>query len=356
MCRVKFTVAQQEGQQGGRMHCMFRRGVFMPSDRGGTRTVKVAVALDVGGLGDLSFNDMAHAGVVAAEKEFKLMVFEEQPPEGPPGPSLDRQELIQRLSQKQVELVLGVGFLFTDAIVAAAAAFGDTDYGLIDGFVSDLTTDSNIQAIAFAEHEGSFLVGAAAALKSATGKVGFIGGVEFHLIQKFEAGYAAGAREVNAAVSVDVAYISQVPDFSGFNDPVEARRIALDMYGRGVDVIYHASGGSGAGLFEAAKEFSASSGTQVWAIGVDSDQFQAVSDDLKPHILTSMLKRVDVAVLETIHDEVEDSFQGGYALFDLATEGVGYSTSGGFVDDIVFQLEDLKTQIIKGDIVVPEAP
>jgi basic membrane protein A len=127
------------------------------------------------------------------------------------------------------------------------------------------------------------------------------------------------------------------------------------MYQAGADVVYHAAGGSGSGLFEAAKSYSTANNTHVWAIGVDSDQYLTAPADQQPYILTSMLKRVDVAVFETIKAYVNGQFKGGYRTFDLKANGVGYATSGGFVDDIKSQLEDLKQQIIDGTIKVPSA-
>ncbi len=153
-------------------------------------------------------------------------------------------------------------------------------------------------SLLFAEEQGSFLVGAAAALKSQTGTIGFIGGVENDLIKKFEAGYVAGATAANPDIEVLVNYISQPPDFSGFSDPARGKEIAASQYEAGADVIYSAAGSSGLGAFEAAAE--AGEPGEVWAIGVDSDQYELVSEELQPYILTSMLKRVDVATFETI--------------------------------------------------------
>ncbi len=150
----------------------------------------------------------------------------------------------------------------------------------------------------FAEEQGSFLVGAAAALKSQTGTIGFIGGVENDLIKKFEAGYTAGAKAVNPDIEILVNYITQPPDFTGFNDPAKGKEIAASQYEAGADVIYAAAGGSGLGVFEAAAE--AGEPGEVWAIGVDSDQYELVSPELQPYVLTSMLKKVDVATYETI--------------------------------------------------------
>ena len=166
---------------------------------------------------------------------------------------------------------------------------------------------SNCAGLTFAEEQGSFLVGVAAALNSETGTVGFIGGVGgFGLIEKFQAGFEAGAKAVNPDITIIPQYITMAPDFDGFFAADRAKEIALAMYDQGADVIYHAAGGSGAGLFEAAKERSESSGSKVWAIGVDSDQYNTSSEEVREYILTSMLKRVDVAVFEItwVNDEV----------------------------------------------------
>lgn len=310
--------------------------------------VTVGLVYDLGGRGDQSFNDAAAAGLDQAKEEFGVEAEELEPDEG----GENREELMRLLADEGSSLIFGIGFLFTDSITAVAPEYADTRFAIVDGFVDA----PNVANLGFAEHEGSFLVGAAAALKSTTGHIGFIGGVEVDLIKKFEAGYVAGATHVNPDIEIDISYITQPPDFAGFNDPARAKEIATGMYGGGADVIYHAAGGSGGGLFEAAKETSESSGSQVWAIGVDSDQYNIVDASLQPYILTSMLKKVDVAVYDTIARAVAGEDVAGVAAYDLAAGGVDYATSGGFVDDIADQLEDLKQQIIDGEITVPDVP
>lgn len=309
----------------------------------------VGLVYDLGGRGDQSFNDAAAAGLERAVSELGIEEPEElEPDEG----GENREELLRLLADQGSNLIFGVGFLFEEAIGAVAPDFPDTTFAIVDSVVEE----DNVASLTFAEQEGSFLVGAAAALKSETGQIGFIGGVETELIQKFEAGYVAGARQINPDVEVEVAYISQPPDFSGFNDPARGQEIARGQYDGGADVIYHAAGGSGGGLFQAAQEVSASTGTQHWAIGVDSDQYEAVDAELQPYILTSMLKKVDVAVFDTVSTFTEEGSASGATVFDLESTGVDYSTSGGFVDDITDQLEELKTQIIAGEIEVPTTP
>ncbi len=305
----------------------------------------VGVVFDITGRGDRSFNDAAGAGLDQAAAELGVVGSESSPTgDG------DRAERVQGLVDEDNDLILGVGFLFGDAITEASANNPDTNFAIIDSVVEA----DNVASLVFAEEQGSFLVGAAAALKSQTGTIGFIGGVETDLIKKFEAGYAAGAQAVNPDIEVLVNYITQPPDFTGFGDPAKGKEIAASQYQAGADVIYAAAGGSGLGVFEAASEAGAPG--EVWAIGVDSDQYELVSPEQQPYILTSMLKKVDVATFETIKVVCEGGDAAGVQTFDLAADGVGYSTSGGNVDDIVDQLEDFKAQIIAGDIVVPTAP
>jgi basic membrane protein A len=203
--------------------------------------------------------------------------------------------------------------------------------------------------------QGAFLAGAAAALKSRSGRVGYIGGVKTDQLETFQAGYEAGARHVDPSVSLDAAYLSQAPDFSGFWQPRAAKRKAIEMYGRGADVIFHAAGpAAGGGVFEAAREVSERSGHR-WVIGVDFDEYLQVEDELRPHVLTSMRLQVPVAVYRRIREAVENG-DASNPRFDLASEGVGLSASGGYLDDVSEDLEQLRQQIVAGQIRVPTTP
>lgn len=306
------------------------------------------------GRGDGSFNDSAVTGYDRALTDFGIVQTEVVV--NLTGGETGIAE-VSLLGETGTDLGIGVGFLLGDAMTEAAAAFPDTQWAFVDG-----TVDApNVTGLLFTEEQGSFLVGAAAALNSATGKVGFIGGVEFGLIQKFEAGFVAGALAVNPDIEVDIKYISQPPDFSGFGDPVKAKEIAIGQLESGVDVIYSAAGGSGNGMFEAVREANEAGGV-AWSIGVDSDQGAAdngaVPDEVKPYILTSMLKRVDVAVYNTIQALVEGTIElGGVIIFDLSVDGVGYSTTGDHLSaDQIATIEGFKADIISGAITVPDAP
>ena len=311
--------------------------------------LSVGLVYDIGGRGDQSFNDSAAAGLDKAKTEYGVEATELEPAAG----GENRAELLNLVSEEGADLVIGVGFLFAEAMAEAAAAFPDVNYGIVDSVVDA----PNVRGMVFAEHEGSFLVGAAAALKSTTGRVGFIGGVEIDLIKKFEAGFIAGAQFINPDIQIDIKYISQPPDFSGFTDPAKGQEIATGMFDAGADIVYHAAGGSGGGLFAAAKAASEATGEQHWAIGVDSDQYLTAGEEFQPYILTSMLKEVGVAVFNTIESLNNGDDVAGVSVFDLELGGVGYSTSGDFLDqDTIDQLEELKQKIIDGEIEVPTTP
>lgn len=321
--------------------------------------VSVGLVYDIGGRGDQSFNDSAAAGIERAAAELGIAFTEASPePDGS-----NRGELLQ-LAANEHDVVIAVGFLFEGDAAAVGAENPDTRFGVVDSAMLNFGADpvgpygDNIAGLVFAEHEGSFLVGAAAALKSQTGTIGFIGGVANvgGLIERFEAGFNAGARAVNPDIEIIGDYITEAPDFDGFNAPDRAKEIALAMYEEGADIVYHAAGGSGAGLFQAALEQSEASGSKVWAIGVDSDQYLTADAGVRDYILTSMLKRVDVSIFEMIRSVIDGTMQPGPTTYNLSVDGVGYSTSGGFVDDIADQLDDLKAQIVAGDITVPSEP
>jgi basic membrane protein A len=306
------------------------------------------------GRGDGSFNDSAVLGYDRALTDFGIEQTEVVV--NLTGGETGIAE-VSLLGEVGTDLGIGIGFLLFDAVAEAAAAFPETKWAIVDSVVDA----PNVANLVFAEEQGSFLVGAAAAMTSSSGKVGFIGGVDTVLIKKFEAGFVAGALAVNPDVEVEVKYISQSPDFSGFGDPVKAKEIAIGQIDGGVDVIYSAAGGSGNGMFEAVREAN-EAGTVVWSIGVDSDQASpsnvAVPDEVKPYILTSMLKRVDLAVFETISALIDGTLVfPSITVFDLSVDGVGYSTTNDHMTaDQIAQIEDFKAQIISGAITVPAAP
>lgn len=311
--------------------------------------VPVGMAYDIGGRGDQSFNDSAAAGLDKAVADYGIDPTELEPAAG----GENREENLRLLAEAGNELVFGIGFAFEEAVGNAAVDFPDTAFAIVDAVVDQ----PNVTSLLFAEEQGSALVGAAAALKSTTNKIGFVGGVAgLGLIEKFQAGYVFGAEYVNPDIEIEIQYLTEFPDFAGFSDPAKGKEAALAQFEAGADIVYHAAGGSGAGVFEAAKETSEASGTKVWAIGVDSDQYLTADPAVQEYILTSMLKRVDVAVYSTITSFLGDGNQSGIVVLDLSSDGVGYSTSGGFVDDIADQLDELRVAIASGELEVPTEP
>ena len=307
--------------------------------------LKVGMAYDIGGRGDKSFNDSAARGLDKAKSELGIDTKELSATQGES--DADKEARLRLLAQGGYNPVIAVGFLYGTALKKVAAQFPKTTFGVIDSVVEGA---SNVTGLTFAENEGSFLVGAAAALKTKTGNVGYIGGCLIPLLQKFEAGFTAGAKAVKPDIKVQVKYLSNPPTCKGFNDTAAGTEAANGIYDGGADVIFAAAGGSGTGVFQAAKA------KNKLAIGVDSDQYQSASPDLQPVIMTSMLKRVDVAVYDFVKSIKDGSPLTGVQVFDLKKDGVGYATSGGKVDDIKSKLDGYKQQIVSGKIKVPTTP
>jgi basic membrane protein A len=317
----------------------------------------VGLTFDLLGRGDQSFNDSAAAGMDRAKADFGVTVNELTPTDA----SARGTDL--QLQAENSDLVIGVGFSFATDAITIAAENPDVLFAIVDDPMMNFEANPpaphspNAAGLVFSEEQGSYLVGVAAALKSATGKIGFIGGVSgIGLIEKFEAGYIAGAKSINPDIEVVSSYITEFPDFDGFQSPDRAKEIGAAMYSEGADVVYAAAGLSGSGMFQAAAEASEATGTKVWGIGVDSDQYLTVDPAVQEYVLTSMIKRVDNAVYNITEDVVNGTFEPGERRYDLAAEGVGYSTSGGFIDDIVPQIEEAKAAIVAGDVVVPTDP
>jgi basic membrane protein A len=302
--------------------------------------LKVGLVFDVGGLGDKSFNDAAFAGLKRAEKELGVIGEYREPGEG-----AHREAHLRHFAKGDADLIIGVGFLFTDEIRSMALDFPKKKFACVDYTVDEREIPSNLAALTFREEEGSFLVGAIAALKSQTGKIGFVGGVESPLIKKFETGYTQGAKYVRPDIEVKAVYAG-VSD-TAFKDPQKGKELASSLYDAGCDIIYHASGSTGLGVFKAAEE------RKKYAIGVDRDQ----SDEAAPGVvLTSMTKNTDAAVFEIIESAVKGTFRGGVVSLGLKEGAVGYvyndKNKNLIGEDVHRKVEELKTKIINGEIKV----
>ena len=296
---------------------------------------------DVGGRGDKSFNDQAYAGLERAQKELGITFHTLETGEG-----ADREAAMRQLAAGDAQLIFGVGFLFTDDIRKLAVEFPDKKFACIDYTVNPGDTlPPNLVALKFKEEEGSYLVGALAGLLSKTHKLGFVGGMQIPLIKKFEAGYVAGVRAVSPRSQVIIKYAGTTG--SAFKDPTKGKELGLAEYNQGADIIYHASGSTGLGVFEAARE------RDKLAIGVDSDQY----DEAPGHILTSMVKRVDVAVFDTIRQMLDGQWQGGVKVFGLAEDGVTWvhdERNRALIPDAAkATVDSLREEIVAGRIVAP---
>ena len=308
--------------------------------------VNVGIVLDIGGLGDKSFNDGADRGAVRAERELGAHVRLIEP-----GEDADREAGLRLLAAEHMDLVTGVGFIFTDDVTQLAKEYPNVNFAVVDYSVSTdkagnpVPPPPNVAALKFKEEEGSFLVGALAALVGGSKKVGFVGGMDVPLIWKFEAGYKAGVKYACPDCTVIVQYAGVTP--AAFRNPGKGKELALSQYAQGANVIYHASGATGLGVFEAARQ------TGKYAIGVDADQY----DEAPGHVLTSMVKGVDVSVYDMAKRVREHTFKGGIYTYGLAQNGVGYvydeHNRALIPDSVRARLEQLKADIIAGKIVVP---
>lgn len=310
--------------------------------------IEVGIVFDLGGRGDKSFNDGAYAGAERAMAELGARVRFVEPGEGS-----DREAGLRLLAAEGMDLVVGVGFIFTDDLLALASeypnvSFAGVDFALsVDATGSPIAPPSNLAALKFREEQGSFLVGALAALVGNSRKLGFVGGMDSPLIHKFEVGYAAGVKAVCPDCQVISQYAGVTPE--AFRNPGRGKELALSQYQQGVNVIYHASGSTGLGVFEAARTM------KKFGIGVDADQY----NEAPGYVLTSMIKRVDNAVYDAIKLVKEGQFVGGIQEFGLAQEGVGYvyddNNRGLIPDSVRTRIEQLKAEIIARRIIVPSS-
>ncbi len=316
----------------------------------------VAIVFATGGLGDKSFNDGCYNGAVEASQEFGIQFTYSEP-----AAITDYEGYIRGYAEhtqyiEPFDLIISVGFDQADALMEVAADFPDQKFAIVDMYI-DPTNYSNVASLLFNEHEGSALVGAIAGLMTTTDSIGFVGGMDIPLIHKFAAGYVWGANYTNPGINYQVAYTGS------WVDTAAGKSLADGMYSAGVDIIFAAAGRSGLGVFDSAKENNATSSYPLWVIGVDSPQMYlgcADPDNPEPPTvgLTSMLKRVDVAVHDIIEDVVEDTFSGGVNLFTLANGGLDYEINTDLLTlptSVINAVEDLKAAIIAGTVTVPDS-
>ncbi len=305
-----------------------------------------AMVTDVGGVDDKSFNQSAWEGLVKFAEDNGLEVEADGGVDYLQSQSdADYNTNLNNLIRRDFDVVFGIGFLMEGAVAEIAGQQPEAQIAIIDAVVEA----DNVASVLFKEQEGAFLAGVAAALMTETGKVGFVGGMDIPVIERFEAGFIAGVEAANPDVEVDVQY-------TGAFDKAElGKTTANRMYQDGSDIIFHAAGGTGNGVFTEAKERK-EAGENVWVIGVDSDQYdegQVGEDNIT---LTSVLKRVDNAVYNISEQAKNGEFPGGETVvYGLSDDGIGLADSRGAIsEDIMTQIEEFKQQIVDGEVTVPE--
>lgn len=327
------------------------------------KTIKVGIVLSVGGKGDKSFNDAAIAGLEKAKQELGIEYKDIEPKE-----MAQDEESLRFLAEQGMDLVIAVGFLMEKPLEKVAQEFPDVKFAIIDAVVDQ----PNVASLVFKEHEGSFLAGALAALLTKTDTVGFVGGMKIPLIEKFQAGYEHGVEYINEIEGKNVNVLAAYAGNTGqaFNDPAKGKELTLTHISQGADIIYHASGGTGQGVFEAAAEKGA------LAIGVDSNQNWMYPGT----IVASMLKRVDVAVFETVKAVKEGTYQAKVQVFGVKDNGVGLTDlsevteiekagvendpekiaaiqelKDGIPQEVKEKIAEIREKIISGEIVVRDS-
>ncbi|MCM3631339.1 BMP family ABC transporter substrate-binding protein [Paenibacillus glycanilyticus] len=301
--------------------------------------LKIGMATDVGGVNDKSFNQSAWEALkkVTADTGAETKYLESKG-------DADMEPNLKAFVSEKYDLTWGIGFLFTDAMTKVATENPDSKFALIDAAVEL----PNVESVAFAENEGSFLVGVVAGLTTKTNKIGFVGGMEIPVIKKFEAGFKAGIEAVNpeAAKALKINYVGD------FSKPDLGKQAAATMYDAGVDIIFHASGASGNGVFNEAKSRK-DAGKDVWVIGVDKDQSLEFGDEIT---LTSMMKGVEAAVYKVSTDLINGNWKGGQVVtLGLKDNGVGLpeTSTKNVPADVLAKVEEFKQKIISGEITVP---
>ena len=299
--------------------------------------LKIALMLDKGGRDDKSFNASAFAGAEKAKKDLGVEVKTVEVMD-----DAAVESMLRSFAQKNFDLVIAIGFSMKDGMQKVAKQFPQGKFVLVD---ADANLP-NVRSVLFEEHQGSFLVGAAAALESKTGKIGFLGGMDVPLIRRFQLGYEAGAKYVNPKIVLFTNYVGVTSD--AWNNPAKAKELSFALFGKGADIIFGAAGASNYGMFDAAKD------KKALAIGVDSNQ-----NWVKPgFVLTSMMKRVDVAVFDTIKDLQSGKFSGGVKRFGLADKGVDYAFDSYneklLKPEVRKKLEEIRILLLSGKVQAPD--
>ncbi len=315
--------------------------------------IRVGIVFDIGGKNDRSFNAAAWEGVRKAEQDLPICLYDVEP-----GNPTSIEPAMRAFAERNFDLIIGVGFAQGPIMQTVATDYPDIKFAIVDGVIFEAdgkTPKSNVASLVFREHEGSYLVGMIAASKSRTGVIGFLGGMDIPLIHRFNKGYEEGAKAVNPDIRIHTNYVG-VTDHA-WNNPGKGKELALSQIEKGADVIFTAAGNSGLGAFDAVEQYGINPDGHAnrFVIGVDSNQ-----NGVKPgFVLTSMVKRVDVAVFDAVQEVLEGRFKGGFHVFGLEEDGVIYAMDEHnralIPQEVIEKVEAARTAIVEGEIKVTDA-
>ncbi len=319
----------------------------------GKQRPKVGIVFDIGGKNDRSFNAAAWEGVKRAEKDFDIELRDVEP-----GNPTSIEPAMRAFAERKFDLIIGVGFAQGPIMQKVATDYPNIKFAIIDGVIFEAdgkTPKENVASLVFREHEGSYLVGIIAAETTKTGTIGFVGGMDIPLIHRFETGYREGAQSVNPNIKVIKNFVG-VTDHA-WNNPGKGKELSLAQIQKGADVIFTAAGNSGLGAFDAAEQYGkdANGRANKYVIGVDSNQ-----NGVKPgFVLTSMVKRVDVAVYDVVRDITQGKFDGGFHVFGLDKDGIAYAldehNKALISEETLRRVEEARRKIVAGEIKVTDA-
>ncbi|MFW9849216.1 MAG: BMP family protein [Candidatus Thorarchaeota archaeon] len=329
--------------------------VFFPPTGLPDNPYDVAIVFATGGLGDKSFNDAAYKGAMDAQDDYGINFTYVEPTAITEYEGFLREYAVHAQYADPYDLIIGIGFDQADAMMKVANETPSQYFAIVDMFI-DPGVYPNVTSIVFNEHEGSALVGAIAGMMTETDSIGFIGGLDIPLINKFAGGYVFGANYTNEGINFTIAYTND------WVDTTAGQSLADGMYTAGADIIFAAAGRSGLGVFDSAKANNATSETPLWVIGVDSPQMYVGCADpnnpAPPTVgLTSMLKRVDVAVYRAIQDVIAGTFSGGVAAYSLSNGGLGYEINEDLLvlpQNVIDTANQLRLDIVAGLVTVPD--
>ncbi len=319
----------------------------------GKQRPKVGIVFDIGGKNDRSFNAAAWEGVKRAEKDFDIELRDVEP-----GNPTSIEPAMRAFAERKFDLIIGVGFAQGPIMQKVATDYPNIKFAIIDGVIFEAdgkTPKENVASLVFREHEGSYLVGIIAAETTKTGTIGFVGGMDIPLIHRFETGYREGAQSVDPNIKVIKNFVG-VTDHA-WNNPGKGKELSLAQIQKGADVIFTAAGNSGLGAFDAAEQYGkdANGRANKYVIGVDSNQ-----NGVKPgFVLTSMVKRVDVAVYDVVRDITQGKFDGGFHVFGLDKDGIAYAldehNKALISEETIKRVEEARRKIVAGEIKVTDA-